>query len=272
MSELNSFIESINNTSKSIQSINFPPPGIFTNAIVSKPNIYALLRDATEQENALYYIDNQGKPERKDGKRGAVDRLNEEFENVELQNQQAASDSFNPNQDMIPDNTRPSVIPISSTESRGTFLHNGGVENLMDRFNEETQLDHEVEVLIETVRELSQRYPVRGTEEKLADYKEKWTKIKNDIKVIEKRIESQKKQEQALEDGEATLQEQEHTRYENLLQGQSPEKRSTAASAASSSSSVQEQIRETEFEIRKLKLEIEAKKRQSLWLTQENNN
>lgn len=262
MSELDAFLDSTNQTSANLQSLKFPAPGIFTNAIVRKPYIHALLRDANEQENSLYYINTKGKPERKDGRSGAIDRLNEEFENLETQAQQAT----NPNQELILEPARPSVIPVpvENTSILG-YSQNKGVENLMSRFNEEGQLDHEVEVLCETVRQLIQKYPIRGTEERLSRYQDKWTKLKNDIAIIEKRIESQKRQEKALEDGEATLQEQEQIRYENLLQGQSPEKRT-----AGNASSIQEQIRETEFEIRKLRLELETRKRQSMWLNQDN--
>lgn len=56
MSSLNYFLERIEQLSQSIQDLKFDAPGIFTNAIIKKPSIIQLLKDANYNEQLLYRI------------------------------------------------------------------------------------------------------------------------------------------------------------------------------------------------------------------------
>jgi hypothetical protein len=145
-SVLEATIGVINDSANSLKTLYFRPPGIFTNALIRKPDITTLLRDADSHENALYYVDEQDKPERRDGTRGVVDRLNDELEQLEVQQQT--------NEDELIQ--RPSVVlvPKDIEEPNEKQDQNKGVKNLMNRFNEENEKDYDVDVLCETVSQL----------------------------------------------------------------------------------------------------------------------
>lgn len=69
MPTLSYFLENINNLCDSIESLKFKPPGMFTNSIVTKPEITQLLKDANESEQLLYKHESEkGLLERVDGK------------------------------------------------------------------------------------------------------------------------------------------------------------------------------------------------------------
>ena len=157
MSGLQSCLESINNSANSLKTLYFRPPGIFTNALISKPDITTLLRDADNYENTLYHVDPQGKAERVDGTRGVVDHLNDEFENLEIQ-QQLNSDG-NEIQNYQTEFNRPSVVlvPKEIDTTVESSEQSKGVKNLLKKFNEANQGDYDVDVLCETVRQLLEK-------------------------------------------------------------------------------------------------------------------
>lgn len=69
MPTLNYFLENISNLCDTIDSLKFSPPGMFTNSIVTKPEITQLLKDANESEQLLYKHESEkGILERVDGK------------------------------------------------------------------------------------------------------------------------------------------------------------------------------------------------------------
>ncbi|ANB11439.1 hypothetical protein AWJ20_4249 [Sugiyamaella lignohabitans] len=55
------FTSKIKDTNASIQSIKFRRPGIFTNAVILKPEITSLIQDADNQEQALFQISGKSK-------------------------------------------------------------------------------------------------------------------------------------------------------------------------------------------------------------------
>lgn len=159
MTDLLNSLEAINNSANSIKTLYFRPPGIFTNALISKPDITTLLRDADNYENSLYHVDTQGKAERVDGTRGVVDHLNDEFENLEIQQQLASESNTNQQQQYQTDFNRASVVlvPKDTGTTVETSEHNKGVKNLLKKFNEANQGDYNVDVLCETVRQLLEK-------------------------------------------------------------------------------------------------------------------
>lgn len=56
MTSLAYFLDKIDQLSLSIQELKFEPPGIFSNAIIKKPSIIQLLKDANYNEQLLYKI------------------------------------------------------------------------------------------------------------------------------------------------------------------------------------------------------------------------
>lgn len=143
MTSLEAKLNAINGSANSLKTLYFRPPGIFTNAITGNHDITALLRDADAHENALYHIDHQDKPERCDGTRGVVDRLNEDMEQVELGQLNDGGVE------------RPSVVLVPKEVPDEPLVdHNRGVKNLLSTFNEENEKDYDVDVLCETVSQL----------------------------------------------------------------------------------------------------------------------
>lgn len=151
MAEISHYINAVNDSANSLKTLYFRPPGIFTNAIITKPAITSLLRDADSHENALYQVDTQGKPERRDGTRGVVDQLNDEFDQLELQQQMVEEGAGVP---VINEIVRPSAVLVPKNVDEPAPDHNKGVKNLLSRFNEENEREYDVDVLCETALQL----------------------------------------------------------------------------------------------------------------------
>lgn len=144
MAEFDSIVKSIGESAESLKTLYFSPPGIFTNALVLKPDITTLLRDADINESSLYNVNKNGIAERKDGTRGVVDALNYEFDQSELQQ---LNETLN-------EETKPAVIMVSKNIENNVPEVNKGVKNLLNRFNEENLSQYEFEELLSTIREL----------------------------------------------------------------------------------------------------------------------
>lgn len=80
MSRLENALAAIHTLCDSMNELEFSAPGIFTNAVITKPEVTTLIRDALVPEQSLYRIKNNSdgvfaelKPERIDGKSIYVD-------------------------------------------------------------------------------------------------------------------------------------------------------------------------------------------------------
>lgn len=87
--ELDDCLDQIVQSSESISTLYFKPPGIFHNAIVPDPNtsyadiITRIIRDGDPQEEvSLYKVSKEGLPKRKDDKMGVFDFLTEHEGNL----------------------------------------------------------------------------------------------------------------------------------------------------------------------------------------------
>lgn len=56
MARLGDILTSIEALCDTMNNLNFEPPGIFTNAIINKPDVTSLIRDPSEAESSLYKI------------------------------------------------------------------------------------------------------------------------------------------------------------------------------------------------------------------------
>lgn len=56
MSRFNELLKSLDNLCETINALNFDSPGIFTNAIINKPDVTTLIRDPSSAEQSLYKI------------------------------------------------------------------------------------------------------------------------------------------------------------------------------------------------------------------------
>ncbi|CCH41358.1 DASH complex subunit [Wickerhamomyces ciferrii] len=157
MSDLLRYLNSIDETSDSIKSLNFTPPGIFTNSLITKPNIVSLLRDADQYENSLYQVDPQGKPERLDGTLGVVDTLNDDFDHLEIQQQQQLNNELNDQDNNQISRKQAVIIPQRQNINKEKNDEDKGVKNLLKKFNETNQVDYDVDVLCETIRQLLEK-------------------------------------------------------------------------------------------------------------------
>ncbi|KAH3671437.1 hypothetical protein WICMUC_004617 [Wickerhamomyces mucosus] len=238
MTDLSTCLKNLNETSDSIKSLYFRPPGIFTNSIIRKIDIITLLRDADSYENSLYYIDKQGIPERKDGTRGIVDKLNEEFEEVEFQQQQRQQQ-------------RSSSVIIVPKQLNEAIPENKVVKNLLNTFNEEIQIqDYEVDKLIETVFQLLDKYPIKGMNDELIKYQERYNQLINQIIENEGIIENQRQQLSTLN---IKLNSFNYQNYQNL----------TDDIDLTKGQNIKDLIAKEEQEIRQLELELDTKTKQS---------
>lgn len=155
MAEFDSILSSINESAESLKTLYFRPPGIFTNALILKPDITTLLRDADVHESSLYNVDKNGITERKDGSRGVVDTLNYEFDQLELQQ---LSDTMDHDHDAGESGTKPAVLFVHMDADHSNAPEvSKGVKNLLNRFNEENLSEYEFETLCSTVRELLEK-------------------------------------------------------------------------------------------------------------------
>lgn len=186
MTGLQSALASLNESSNSLKTLYFRPPGIFTNALIGKPDITTLLRDADAFENALYQVDAQDRPERKDGTRGVVDQLNDDLDELQLQQLQEEADGGELVQ-------RPSVV-IVPREVVVSNDENKGVKNLLSKFNEENEKDYDIDVLCETVSQLLDKYPIDGVREELERLRQRWQSVNLEIMENEETIEKQRRQ------------------------------------------------------------------------------
>lgn len=207
---------SINSTCQSLSALYFRPAGIFTNALVTKPDITQLLRDADAHENALYRVDRYtGRPERKDGTRGVVDQVGDELEHNEvqrmLQEQEELAEAENGHasaaQDLVQqDEIQPVVViprPLDASSQQPAAAAADGTpgsaaRNLLSRLTDENYQDYDISELSDVVLELLQKYPVPGVLDELERLSAQHEQLLAEIAQNQHTIESQRDQLVAL--------------------------------------------------------------------------
>ncbi|ABN65516.2 predicted protein [Scheffersomyces stipitis CBS 6054] len=225
MASLNYFLDRTEQSIRSIQSQTFASPGIFTNAVVKKPNIMALLKDPTSDERSLYKISKprmkttkasteirrrkraaladefmEIKPERVDGKSTYVDRsfygvdnaaeTNEEKEEV-VKRTVVQLPELSYDFPAINKNVTHSNVPSSPTKS--------GIPTSNAYFALSSPEEADPSKLIDQVLTLLQKYPTlivnqEGIMEKLNAHQTDYVQLQEQINQLENEIETQKKQ------------------------------------------------------------------------------
>ncbi|ANZ77854.1 BA75_05182T0 [Komagataella pastoris] len=134
-------LRNIQKNAKSLRTLYFKPPGIFTNAIINKPEITRLIRDSDPLERSLYTIED-GEPHRIDGVNNYAETPSDEKTIIK-----------------IPD--------YSTQETPSTVI----------QLNDET----EVSELLEKASDLVTRYPLEDMAAKLEAYTLKYEQLQQSI-------------------------------------------------------------------------------------------
>lgn len=174
---LESQLKAIDRSAESLDTLYFKPPGVFSNAMLSKPEITTLIRDADHHEEQLYVVNQEGNAKRADGSKSCLDYDEEMYEgNGENTDEPEKPIVSVPNLMMKADETKP----------------DRKMQQILNRLNSNDQ-NYPLEVLVETARQLCGRYPLGGVEEKLDSYLEKYSQLKTEIKEHEDVMEQQQK-------------------------------------------------------------------------------
>ncbi|KAK6455039.1 DASH complex subunit Spc34 [Scheffersomyces xylosifermentans] len=224
MASLNYFLDRTDQSIRSIQSHKFAPPGIFTNAIVKRPNITALLKDPTADESSLYKITkpryNVGKsnpqrrrrakdeelfmdikPERVDGKSIYVDRSfydqpsHESTEDGQF-TKRTVVQLPKLNDEYISGKTTLGHHNASHIASSPTKRGNPPSSSY---FSLQSPESNDISVLIEQVMTLLQKYPTlvkdhEGIVAKLNVHQSDFNQVKRQVDQLETEIENQKRE------------------------------------------------------------------------------
>lgn len=189
MSSLIYFLERIEQSSESLQCHEFDPPGIFTNAIVKKPDIMKLLKDPSIDENSLYKISKIGnrepkhefKPERIDGKTMYIDQ------------------SFNEYADYDNKDKRTAVILPNLTNEKNNLELNSSPTSIKRLRDVNIVHTDDLGEMSNMIIDLIEKYPslVNDYESilsKVLNYKEEHTLIMAEIAQLEQDIQGQRQQ------------------------------------------------------------------------------
>ncbi|KAK6462670.1 DASH complex subunit Spc34 [Scheffersomyces coipomensis] len=197
MPSLSYFLDRTDQSIRSIQSLKFKSPGIFTNAIVKKPNITILLKDPTIDESSLYKIvkptlkkrritTRKGgvsvineyigvKPERVDGKSVYVDKSfseivqstsgggnNKDKEGDDDEGEGSNKRSIVQLPELIHIPSDPVLEPSSSPTKRGgnsTNIYNHPYHHQINSYFNISPSSDDIEKLINKTNKLIQKYP-----------------------------------------------------------------------------------------------------------------
>lgn len=185
MKDLNESLEHISNTCSLLNSLSFRPSGIFTNALIHKPEITKLLRDADKHENALYYIGPSFRAERKDGTHGILDRIYDELESFKS--------NFTETKDHDQRTSMPVILVPESEESKDSNSEQK-IETKATIWMSEDDKEQDIESLFEIASKLLDKYPAEGVGAKLENNLHQYRMLKQEILEYEQLIEKQKRQ------------------------------------------------------------------------------
>ncbi|EEA19629.1 hypothetical protein TMatcc_009765 [Talaromyces marneffei ATCC 18224] len=172
MSLLESHLEQITLSANAIADLSFPPPKIFTNALLNTPDITALIRDTEVHERALFTLDASAKPsQRRATRRGTTFPADTQRETMISRINAARSNRHQSAVARVLGNDMMEEIRRSAGSS--TRLQRGEVN---------------VEVLLKGAEILCNVYPVAGAAEKIADLRYRYSQISESLVRLEARV------------------------------------------------------------------------------------
>lgn len=166
MAFLDNHLEQIALSSTAIAELPFPPPRIFTNAVLGSHDITALIRDTEAHERALFQIDPATKLQRRATRRGAP-----EGESIASRIYSARN---NRNQSAV---ARVLGSDMMEEIKRSTGTSRRGQAGEIN-----------VEVLLKGAEILCKVYPVTGAQEKIATLRYRHQVISESIDSLEERV------------------------------------------------------------------------------------
>ncbi|KAJ5110937.1 hypothetical protein N7532_001472 [Penicillium argentinense] len=170
---LDSHLEQIALSSSAISELRFPPPRIFTNALLGSHDITALIRDTEAHERALFQVDPAVKAQ---GSQRRATRRGTTFSN-ESENESMASRIYSARNNR----NQSAVARVLGTDmineikrSAGTSARGRGEVN--------------IEVLLRGAEILCNVYPVAGAQEKIARLRYRHEIIADSVAQLEDRV------------------------------------------------------------------------------------
>ncbi|KAJ5971059.1 uncharacterized protein N7479_000977 [Penicillium vulpinum] len=174
MSLLSSHLEQITLSSNAIADMPFPPPRIFTTALLGSHDITALIRDTEPYERALFQVDPSAKvhgPQRRATRRGTMFPIETERESM-ASRIYLARDNRN----------RSAVARVLGHDMMEVIKRSAGTSS------KGPQGEVNIEALLRGAEILCNVYPVAGAQEKIANIRYRYEMISESIAQLEGRV------------------------------------------------------------------------------------
>lgn len=190
---LSYFLERVDLAVQSIDSLHFQPPGLFTNAIVKRPDITSLLKDPSADEGSLYKVT---KPSHRRTRKSEL--------NMEIGPQRIDGKSIYVDESFSEEREEKTVVKLPTLTKREIVLEPDITSSPTKRVRPNTIYFPEVtstnfNQLCVQVLETIQKYPTlienqESIVDKLEDYQNNYNSLTKDVEALEFEIDNQKKQ------------------------------------------------------------------------------
>ncbi|KAJ5884966.1 hypothetical protein N7495_009476 [Penicillium taxi] len=174
MALLESHLEQISLSSNAIANLPFPPPRIFTNALLGSHDITSLIRDTESHERALFQVDPAAKPhgsQRRATRRGTMFPTEPENETMASRIYSARNKS-----------NQSAVARVLGSDMMEEIKRSTGTSTRGPRG------EVNIEVLLRGAEKLCKVYPVAGAQEKIATLRYRHEIATESIAQLEDRV------------------------------------------------------------------------------------
>ncbi|PQE26548.1 DASH complex subunit Spc34 protein [Rutstroemia sp. NJR-2017a BBW] len=184
MSLLERHLEQITLSAESIATLPFPPPKIFTNALLSNHDITSLIRDTEPHERALFSVPPPPAPSLQPDPASSSSRRQTVFAVSSGEVVTASANGRAPRR-----NTAVAAV-------LGAELHS------QVRKTETGRGEVDIEVLLRGAEKLNSVYPVEGVPERIRMLRRKWEALRGSVRVNEERVERMTRELERFNRGE----------------------------------------------------------------------
>lgn len=172
MSLLENHLEQISLSANAISDLSFPPPKIFTNALLNTPDITALIRDTEAHERALFTLDASAKTSQRRATRRGTTHPGDTQRDTMISRINAARNNRN----------QSAVARVLGTDMMEEIRRSTGSSTRLARG------EVNVEVLLKGAEILCNVYPVAGAAEKISDLRYRYAEISESLVQLEARV------------------------------------------------------------------------------------
>ncbi|KAL1972258.1 hypothetical protein VTN31DRAFT_7477 [Thermomyces dupontii] len=169
---LESHLEQITESANSIAELSFPPPRIFTNAMLNAPDITSLIRDTEAHERALFTVDPVTKSQRRATRR--MTTYSADPSTAESLASRIAAARANPRQSAV---ARVLGVDMMEKIRRSTGTSARAPRGEID-----------VEVLLQGAEKLCNAYPIAGAAEKISSLRYRYQQVTESLARLEARV------------------------------------------------------------------------------------